>query len=194
MSMSHILINSWRRPLLHGTNDPDSQHEIVVAAFANLLAYLGWLRGGEIFDSNQDNLVLTLPAADGPSRVLPPSVGVVKYTLLPETKSDPPIVADVVLAFSTMSGLSSGKGALRLLSFSISNCWQTLFYSPYTSLDQPSFSSSVCNPSARANASKRRTYSLSFLQSTRPPFEGQNSFHAFLAPSRTFGGISTPSP
>ena len=34
-----------------------------------------------------------------------------------ETKSDPTIIADVVLPFSTMLGLSPGKWALQLLSF-----------------------------------------------------------------------------
>ena len=98
------------------TNNLDSQYEIVVAVFANLLAYLGWLRGSEIFDGNQDDLVLTLPP-DGSSRGLPPGVGAVKYTLLPGTKPDPTIVANVVLTFYTMSSLSPGKRALQLLSF-----------------------------------------------------------------------------
>ena len=118
-AISHVHVSYIDQQLekaFHRTNDPDSQHEIVVAAFANLLAYLGWLRGGEIFDGNQDDLVLTLPA-DGPSRGLPPGVGAVEYTLLPETKSDPTIIADVVIAFSTMSGLMPGKWALRLRSF-----------------------------------------------------------------------------
>ena len=44
----------------HRTSNPDSQRKNVVAALANLLAYLNWLRGGEIFEREQDNLVLTL--------------------------------------------------------------------------------------------------------------------------------------
>ena len=118
-AISHVHVSYIDQQLekaFHSTNDPDSQHEIVVAAFANLLAYLGWLQGGEIFDGNQDDLVLTLPT-DGPSPRLPPGVlSAVEYTLLHETKSDPTIVVDVVLAFSTMSGLIPGKWALRLRS------------------------------------------------------------------------------
>ena len=95
---------------------PDHQHEITVAAFTNLIAYLGWLRGGEIFEADETDLVLTLPI-DGPTRGLPPGIGAVEYSLLPETKSDPTIVADVVIAFTTMSGLSIGKWALRLQAF-----------------------------------------------------------------------------
>ena len=94
----------------------DLQHEIAVAAFTNLIAYLGWLRGGEIFNATDDDLVVTLPR-DGPSRGLPPGIGAVEFTLLPETKSDPTLVADVVTAFTTMSGLSPGKWGLRLKSF-----------------------------------------------------------------------------
>lgn len=95
---------------------PELQHEISVAAFTNLIAYLGWLRGGEIFEAEEQDLVVTLPI-DGPTRGLPPGIGAVEYSLLPETKSDPTTVADVVTAFTTMSGLSPGKWALRVQSF-----------------------------------------------------------------------------
>jgi hypothetical protein len=95
---------------------PERQHEIAVAAFTNLIAYLGWLRGGEIFEAEEDDLVVTLPV-DGATRGLPPGVGAVEFSLLPETKSDPTIVADVVTAFTTMSGLSPGKWALRVQAF-----------------------------------------------------------------------------
>jgi hypothetical protein len=118
-AISHVhvaYIDQCLEKAFHRTTDPDSQHEIVVAALANLLAYLGWLRGGEIFEGQQDDLVLTLPR-DGPSRGLPPGVGAVEYTLLPETKSDPTLVADVVIAFTTMTGLSPGKWAILLRSF-----------------------------------------------------------------------------
>jgi hypothetical protein len=96
--------------------NPDLQHEISVAAFTNLIAYLGWLRGGEIFQAEETDLVITLPI-NGPTRGLPPGIGAVECSLLPETKSDPTIVADAVTAFTTMSGLSPGKWALRLQSF-----------------------------------------------------------------------------
>jgi hypothetical protein len=95
---------------------PELQHEISIAALTNFLAYLGWLRGGEIFEAEEEDLLVTLPQ-DGPSRGLPPGVGAVEYTLLPETKSDPTIVADVITAFTTLSGLSPGKWALRSKSF-----------------------------------------------------------------------------
>ena len=118
-AISHVHIAYMDQALeqaYHRALTPDLQHEISVAAFTNLIAYLGWLRGGEIFEAEETDLVVTLPI-DGPTRGLPPGIGAVEYSLLPETKSDPTIVADVVSAFTTMSGLSPGKWALRLQSF-----------------------------------------------------------------------------
>lgn len=106
------------------------QHEIAIAAFTNLIAYLGWLRGGEIFEAAEEDLVVTLPS-EGPTRGLPPGVGAVEYSLLPETKSDPTLVADVVTAFTTMSGLRPGKWALRVQSFRPARAGR-LFSTPIT--------------------------------------------------------------
>ena len=87
-----------------------------MAAFVNSLACLGWLRGGGLFDGKRDDPVLTLPQ-DGPSRGLPPGTGAIERALLPETKSDPALLADVVVALTTASGLGPCKWALRLQSF-----------------------------------------------------------------------------
>jgi hypothetical protein len=69
----------------------------VVAALANLLAHLGWLCGSETFEGEEEDLVVTAPR-DGVSRGLPPDVGAVECSMLPGTKSDPTLMADVVLA------------------------------------------------------------------------------------------------
>jgi hypothetical protein len=95
---------------------PELRHETAIAAFTNLIAYLGWLRGGEVFEAEEEDLVVTRPH-DGPTKDLPPGVGAVEYSLLAETKSNPTLVADVVVAFTTMSGLSLSKWALRVQSF-----------------------------------------------------------------------------
>ena len=58
------------------------------SATANLLAYLGWLRGGEIFEASTTDVTVTTPM-QGPTRGLPPHVGAVEFNLLLETKSDP---------------------------------------------------------------------------------------------------------
>jgi hypothetical protein len=45
--------------------NPCLQHKILVAAFTNLIACLGWLRGGEIFQAEETDLVVTLPINGG---------------------------------------------------------------------------------------------------------------------------------
>ena len=92
------------------------QHDIAIAATANLLAYLGWLRGGEIFEASESDMTVT-PPSEGPTRGLPPLVGAIEFNLLLETKSDPCRVADIVVAYETLSGLSLGAWVQRLLTF-----------------------------------------------------------------------------
>jgi hypothetical protein len=95
---------------------PAEQHDIAIAATANLLAYLGWLRGGEIFEASVDDVTVT-PPSEGPTRGLPPQVGAIEFNLLLETKSDPCRVADIVITYETLSGLSLGDWMDRLLTF-----------------------------------------------------------------------------
>jgi hypothetical protein len=104
------------------------QHELACAGTVNLLAYLGWLRGGEVFGSAEEDLKVVLPA-DGPSRNLPPGIGAVEYRLKPETKSDQTVAADIVIAFETLSGLGLGKWVTRLLKFTSFN-GTSLFSTP----------------------------------------------------------------
>jgi hypothetical protein len=89
------------------------RHNLAIAGFANLMFYLGWLRGGELFDCAPEDLIVTLPEAAA-ARGLPPGIGAIELILLPETKSDPAKTADVVVAYCTLSGLSLGKWASRL--------------------------------------------------------------------------------
>jgi hypothetical protein len=103
--------SAWRR-----ARSESERHDIVIAGTANLLAYLGWLRGGEIFEASPDDVTVTPPVA-GPTRGLPPQVGAVEFNLLPETKSDPCRVADIVIAYETLSGFSLGRWMDRLLTF-----------------------------------------------------------------------------
>jgi hypothetical protein len=94
----------------------DGRHEIACAGSSNLMAYLGWLRSGELFGGAREDLTLTRPV-EGPTRGLPPGVGAVEYNLSEETKSDPCQTADVIMAWETLSGLSVGKWLDRLLEF-----------------------------------------------------------------------------
>jgi hypothetical protein len=94
----------------------DDRHDIAIAAAANLMAYLGWLRGGEIFEASEDDLEVT-PPSEGPTRGLPPNVGAIEFNLLAETKTDPCRVADIVMAYETLSGLCLGQWVIRLSTF-----------------------------------------------------------------------------
>lgn len=88
--------------------------EIGTAGCANLLHWLGWLRGGEVFNMSRDDVKITLPV-DGPTLALPEGFGAVECNLGPDTKSDPTAIADVLIAFETISGLSLGRWLLRVL-------------------------------------------------------------------------------
>jgi hypothetical protein len=90
-----------------------ARHNLSIAGFANLMFYLGWLRGGELFEASTEDLLVT-PPEEAATRSLPPGVGTVELSLLPETKSDPSKTADIVVAFTTLSGLNIGKWARRL--------------------------------------------------------------------------------
>jgi hypothetical protein len=82
-------------------------HEVACAATANLLAYLGWLRGTELFDAASKELAVVDPK-DGEIHELPPHVGAVALSLLEETKSNPCQVAALVMAYETLPGLDLG--------------------------------------------------------------------------------------
>lgn len=96
----------------HATN-PSIQREICRAAAANSSYWLSWLRANELFNMDWKDLDITLPD-DGPSKDLPPSVGVLEYRLLPETKSNRTRTADVITAFTSCSGISPGLWLTRL--------------------------------------------------------------------------------
>jgi hypothetical protein len=110
--------------------DPNTQHELACAGLTNLLAYLGWLRGGEIFSAAPDDLAIVAPS-EGPTRGLPPGVGALEYSLLAATKSDPTLAANIFVAFTTLMGLSPGTWATRLAQF-LTVCDGLLFSTLHT--------------------------------------------------------------
>jgi hypothetical protein len=94
----------------------EERHQLACGGSSNLMAYLGWLRSGELFGGERKDLTLTRPG-EGPTRGLPPGVGAVEFNLSEETKSSPCQTADVIMAWETLSGLSVGKWLDRLLTF-----------------------------------------------------------------------------
>jgi hypothetical protein len=115
-TLSHIHIK-WIDDCLdtawHNAPTRADSHNISIAGFANSMFYLGWLQGGELFDAALEDILVT-PPDEAATRGLPPGIGTFKFSLLLETKSDPSKTANIVVAFSTLSGLSLGKWASQL--------------------------------------------------------------------------------
>jgi integrase len=87
--------------------------EICRAALVNLAAWLGWLRAGETFSLRWEDVTMTEPR-DGPTLGLPAHTGAARLCLSEQTKSDRTQTADVVLAYTSASGLSIGLWYHRL--------------------------------------------------------------------------------
>ena len=83
------------------------------AALVNIVAWLGWLRAAEVFGLNWADLEVTEPHL-GPTVGLPANQGVMRLRLLLQTKSDRTRQADMILAYTSSSGLSVGKWYHRL--------------------------------------------------------------------------------
>jgi hypothetical protein len=92
-ALSHVHIAFINQALDHAYIDANTDA-------AKLFAYLEWLRGGEVF------VLVTQPSTD------------ICANLLPETKSDKTCVADIVIAFKTLSGLCFWRWLQRLLKYS----------------------------------------------------------------------------
>ena len=107
---SHIQYNqTYRIKLLHSTSLSLLQrYNIVAAEVVELIGFLGWLRGGECFSLRRRDIVL-IPPSEGLSHGLPNGVGAILLKLLPETKSSRTLRADVVIAWTTSSGLFLGR-------------------------------------------------------------------------------------
>jgi hypothetical protein len=91
-----------------------ARHEAATAGSVNLVFWLGWLRSREGFSLERANVTQVAPL-DGPLVGLPLGVGVVSLRLLPETKTNPSRIADVIIAHTCWSGLSLGVWLERLL-------------------------------------------------------------------------------
>ena len=105
----HIkFINDQLETAYQGAQTDGLRQEIATAGTANLVLWLGLLRGGETFSLKRED-VTVVPPAEGPQHGLPAGLGYVELRLLPETKSSPHKVADVVIAYPCSSGLSLGR-------------------------------------------------------------------------------------
>ena len=111
-----FLDDQYRQQFLLSTTDA-MKHEAAAAGTANLLFWLGWLRGGEGFGLQRTDIQVTRPEV-GHQKGLPRGLGMVELRLLPETKSSPGKTADVLISYFTGSGLCLGWWVEKLLFFS----------------------------------------------------------------------------
>jgi hypothetical protein len=87
---------------------PQARRKAVLAGFATLLLWLGWLRSSETFDACWSDFDVVEPE-DGPTMDSPRGCGVVSVRLGPETKSSRNKPVDMSVAYQTLSGYHIGK-------------------------------------------------------------------------------------
>lgn len=90
------------------------RYDLAAAQTVELFGWLGWLRAMECMSLRQRDVSLYPP--DMGQRIgLPLGVGALLLRLLPATKSSQTLTADVIIAWTTSSGLSLGTWFNRLL-------------------------------------------------------------------------------
>jgi len=83
------------------------------AALVNVIAWLAWLRAMEVFSLRWSDVEVIDPE-NGIAYEFPPNVGALLLRLLEATKSDRTRTADMIIAYTTFSGLSPGIWFHRL--------------------------------------------------------------------------------
>jgi hypothetical protein len=116
LSDNHVrYMNDQFERRYHTTQEPRIRTELARAALANLIAWLAWLRAQELFCLCWCDFTITSPI-DAATLDLPPGIGAIQLRLLAQTKTDRTRKADVIIAFTTGSGLSPGVWLQRLQS------------------------------------------------------------------------------
>ena len=83
------------------------------AGLANLMAWTTWLRGGELFRLNWENLDIIWPQ-QALQRDLPANTGAILLRLSPETKSSRTATAEIAVALRTVTGLDLARWLRRV--------------------------------------------------------------------------------
>jgi len=108
LRLEHVLWNlRFRDRQYQVCTDPQMRLEIATAAFAEIAAFCGWLRGGEVFGMDAED-VEYVPPESGPAHGLREGIGFFQVDLLDSTKSSQDAKADIVFASETSSGLDGG--------------------------------------------------------------------------------------
>jgi hypothetical protein len=112
--LPHILwMEKYFTDLFANAKDLYGHVEACRAALTLVLAYLAWLRVRETFGLTWSDVAITDPL-DGPVVGLPLGIGVIQLTLLAQTKSNQAAAADMIVAYTSTSGLSPGTWLRRL--------------------------------------------------------------------------------
>ncbi|MGH7974465.1 MAG: hypothetical protein ACREBR_02970 [bacterium] len=121
----HILWNQeFRHDQFRHMSDPAGRYICAAAAVVELISFLGWLRGSEVFSLNWEDIQV-FPPRQSARFGLPEGAGVVLLRLRPSTKSDPTKTADVVIAYRTQGNLELGVWLSRLRSEAKTFGWTT---------------------------------------------------------------------
>jgi hypothetical protein len=112
--LAHILwINRYYTRLYEAAPKDDIRIELCCAAITHATSYLGWLRACETFGLCRKDVTRIEPP-NGASVGLPCGIGVILAKLLTQTKSNQVAAADVVMAYTSASGISLGQWLNRL--------------------------------------------------------------------------------
>ena len=107
-------LDMWFESLYHGAPPGGTRLSHAQAGLTNILLWLSWLRGGELFDIQWKDVDLIWPG-EGGSLDLPLDLGAVLLRLRPETKSSRTRTADLAICMTTALGLDLGKWVRRAL-------------------------------------------------------------------------------
>jgi hypothetical protein len=101
-------LNRYYQTLYQQASNQQQRSDAARAGVTHLMSYLGWLRAMETFGIRWSDVTIVRPE-DGPTIGLPANLGAILLTLLEQTKSSQHAVVDVMIAFTTYSGLSLGN-------------------------------------------------------------------------------------
>ena len=109
MKISGYLDQMWEQPLTL-----ERRRDVAAAAVTHIGMFQSWLRSNEFFSLTWDDVSVTPPDRHE-EKGLQPGIGVIEMLLLDETKTNRTKVADVIVAYKSLSsGLSLGMWIDRM--------------------------------------------------------------------------------
>ena len=110
LQFAHVHTNQTKRTQRMSQMLPHTTawFQLALAQFAELLAWLAWLRASELFELRWKDIECVQPSRR-PRYGLPPGSGALLLQLLEATKGSQTSTADMVVAYQTSSGFQPGK-------------------------------------------------------------------------------------